>query len=62
MLVASLPRSTGQAAFEAANFLMDYLKTSAPFWKKEEPAEGGTGGWVDAKDSDAAAAKRWKLP
>lgn len=50
------------AAFEAAAFLMDYLKSSAPFWKKEEPAEGGTGGWVDAKDSDAAAAKRWKLP
>lgn len=46
-----------QAAFQAAEFLMDYLKTSAPFWKKEEGA-GGTG-WVEAHARDDAAAARW---
>jgi molybdopterin synthase catalytic subunit len=46
-----------QAAFEAAEFLMDYLKTSAPFWKQEESAQGK--GWVDAKAHDDAAAARW---
>ena len=48
-----------QAAFAAAEFLMDYLKTRAPFWKKEE-APDGTGSWVDARDSDDAALERWK--
>lgn len=47
-----------QAAFDAAAFLMDYLKTSAPFWKKEEGA-AGDGGWVEAKAGDDAAAGRW---
>ncbi len=46
-----------QAAFEAAEFLMDYLKTRAPFWKQVEYAEGAT--WVEAKQSDDAAADRW---
>ena len=46
------------AAFAAADFLMDYLKTSAPFWKKEERADGAFT-WVEAKTSDDAAAKRW---
>ena len=46
-----------QAAFQAAEFLMDYLKTSAPFWKKEESA-GGTG-WVEANTRDDQAAARW---
>ena len=46
-----------QAAFEAAEFLMDYLKTRAPFWKREETAAGGD--WVDARDSDDTAAARW---
>ena len=48
-----------QAAFEAAEFLMDYLKTSAPFWKKEEPLQG-EGNWVNAKSTDDAAAIRWQ--
>ena len=48
-----------QAAFAAAEFLMDYLKTRAPFWKKEE-APDGTGSWVDARDSDDAALERWQ--
>ena len=47
-----------QAAFEAAEFLMDYLKTRAPFWKREHGAEGGR--WVDARDSDDSAARRWE--
>jgi molybdopterin synthase catalytic subunit len=46
-----------QAAFEAAEFLMDYLKTSAPFWKKEESVRGK--GWVEASAHDDAAAARW---
>ncbi|MEC9367597.1 MAG: molybdopterin synthase catalytic subunit MoaE [Pseudomonadota bacterium] len=46
------------AAFEAADFLMDFLKTRAPFWKKEE-GEGGTG-WVDARESDDRALTRWR--
>ncbi|OAF16233.1 molybdenum cofactor biosynthesis protein MoaE [Bradyrhizobium neotropicale] len=46
-----------QAAFEAAEFLMDYLKTSAPFWKKEESAAGT--GWVEAHARDDEAAARW---
>lgn len=49
-----------QAAFEAAAFLMDYLKTRAPFWKKEET--GGVGQWVDARESDDEAAARWQSP
>lgn len=48
-----------QAAFDAASFLMDYLKSRAPFWKKEHRADGGTGGWVEAKTSDDEAAARW---
>jgi len=45
------------AAFAAAEFLMDYLKTSAPFWKQVEKT-GGTA-WIDAKATDGAAAERW---
>ena len=44
-------------AFAAAEFLMDYLKTRAPFWKRVEHAAGGD--WVEAKSSDDAAADRW---
>jgi len=46
-----------QAAFDACNFVMDYLKTRAPFWKKEQTSDGPR--WVEGKDSDAAAAARW---
>jgi len=48
-----------QAAFEAAEFLMDYLKTRAPFWKKEADGEG-RGTWVDARESDQVARARWE--
>jgi molybdopterin synthase catalytic subunit len=47
-----------QAAFEAASFLMDYLKTRAPFWKKEE--RNGEAHWVDARESDDEAMKKWE--
>ena len=46
-------------AFEAASFLMDYLKTKAPFWKREHLSDGTTGGWVEAAAADDAAAERW---
>lgn len=49
-----------QAAFEAASFLMDYLKSRAPFWKKEHGADGTAGDWVDAKEADDEAAARWR--
>jgi molybdopterin synthase catalytic subunit len=54
-----------QDAFAAAEFLMDYLKTRAPFWKQIEYADGRSGRetiWVDAKQSDDALADRWSPP
>jgi molybdopterin synthase catalytic subunit len=47
-----------EAAFRAAEFLMDYLKTRAPFWKQEERGLEAT--WVEARESDASAAVRWR--
>ena len=47
-----------QDAFAAAEFLMDYLKTRAPFWKKETRSDGA-GEWVDAREADEAAESRW---
>ena len=49
-----------EAAFAAAEFLMDYLKTRAPFWKQEQRPDGAA--WVDAKEADDAAAERWDRP
>jgi molybdopterin synthase catalytic subunit len=49
-----------QAAFEAAEFLMDYLKTNAPFWKREESEKGTS--WIEARDHDDDAAARWTKP
>jgi len=46
-----------QAAFQAAEFLMDYLKTNAPFWKQEESVRGSS--WIEAQSHDDAAAARW---
>lgn len=56
VVTASLHR---QAAFEAASFLMDFLKTRAPFWKKEHVKGGIEGGWIEAKDADDEAADKW---
>jgi len=54
VVVASAHR---QAAFAACEFIMDFLKTEAPFWKKENTSEGER--WVDAKEIDEAAKNRW---
>ena len=48
------------AAFAACEFIMDYLKTQAPFWKKEQTAQGAR--WVEARASDDQAAERWSEP
>lgn len=56
MMVATAARHR-RAAFESADFLMDYLKSRAPFWKREITSEGAD--WVAAKDDDEAALKRW---
>jgi len=50
-----------QAAFDAASFLMDFLKSRAPFWKKEHRRDGSAGDWVAAKTADDDAAGRWRL-
>jgi molybdopterin synthase catalytic subunit len=56
VMVASAHRGD---AFEACEFIMDYLKTAAPFWKKEVTPEGAR--WVDARESDHASAARWSV-
>lgn len=48
-----------EAAFEACQFLMDWLKTKAPFWKLEEGSAGDNAKWVDARETDHKAAARW---
>ncbi len=48
------------AAFAGAEFLMDYLKTSAPFWKKEHPIDGPATEWVAARDEDDRALEKWR--
>ncbi|ENN85828.1 putative molybdopterin converting factor subunit [Rhizobium freirei PRF 81] len=57
LVIAAAPHR--QAAFDGANFVMDFLKTSAPFWKKEHGKDGAEGGWVSAKDADDAARAKW---
>ena len=59
MMVAVCSAHRAQA-FQGCEFLMDYLKTQAPFWKKELTPQGER--WVEARDSDDAAARRWGLP
>ncbi|WP_199699558.1 molybdenum cofactor biosynthesis protein MoaE [Notoacmeibacter ruber] len=60
IVLVAATSSHRQAAFDGANFLMDYLKTEAPFWKKEHLKDGSSGEWVSAKDSDDQARKRWE--
>ncbi|HLH11302.1 MAG TPA: molybdenum cofactor biosynthesis protein MoaE [Methylovirgula sp.] len=57
VLVATTSRHRGEA-FAAAEFLMDYLKTRAPFWKREH-TRAGLGEWVGAREEDAQAAEKW---
>lgn len=49
------------AAFQAADFLMDYMKTDAAFWKREYLVDGTVGEWVEAKDSDTHSQERWQI-
>ncbi len=58
IVLVVMASSHRQAAFEAAEFMMDYLKTRAPFWKKETGIDGA-GQWVDAREADDAALARW---
>jgi molybdopterin synthase catalytic subunit len=58
LVIATSPHR--RAAFEAAEYIMDYLKTRAPFWKKEHRRDGSVGEWVEAKDADDSAAERWE--
>jgi molybdopterin synthase catalytic subunit len=62
IVLVATASSHREAAFAAADFLMDFLKTRAPFWKQVEKTGGKTlvKTWVEAKQSDDAAAKRWK--
>jgi molybdopterin synthase catalytic subunit len=75
IVLVATASSHREAAFAAASFLMDYLKTRAPFWKQVESADDKTGGemtggdktggektWVEAKASDDTAAERWSAP
>ena len=58
VLVAAASRHR-KAAFAASEFVMDFLKTNAPFWKKEHRIDGTQGAWVDAREADDEALKRW---
>jgi molybdopterin synthase catalytic subunit len=58
IVLVAVAASHRSAAFQACEFLMDYLKTKAPFWKQEE--RNGTAQWVEAKYSDDKAAERWR--
>ena len=58
IVLVAIAASHRSAAFQACEFLMDYLKTKAPFWKQEE--RNGTVQWVEAKHSDTKAAERWR--
>ncbi len=60
IVLVAVTSSHRGSAFEACEFLMDYLKTQAPFWKKETTPDGAR--WVDARVSDDAAMARWQLP
>src|SRR5271156_3928710 len=59
VMVATASAHRG-AAFSAAEMLMDYLKTRAPFWKRARRADGTIESWVEAKDGDSASAARWE--
>ena len=62
-IVLALTASAHRAsAFAACDFLMDYLKTRAPFWKKQHRRDGTSDEWVAARKLDDAAAQRWVLP
>ena len=51
-----------QVAFEAASFLMDFMKTDAPFWKREHLLDGNKGNWIESKVADDHSRERWQKP
>ncbi len=57
LVIAASPHR--ETAFQAASFVMDFLKSKAPFWKKEHWKDGTSGAWVDAKEKDEDALARW---
>lgn len=59
IVVVIAASSHRQAAFEAAAFMMDFLKTRAPFWKREHLIDGTPGPWVDATEADETSTRRW---
>lgn len=59
IVLVAAASSHRRAAFEAADFLMDFLKTRAPFWKKQHRTDGTAGEWVEARDADDEATLRW---
>ncbi|RFC65528.1 molybdenum cofactor biosynthesis protein MoaE [Fulvimarina endophytica] len=58
VFVACSSRHRG-AAFEAASYIMDFMKTKAPFWKREHLKDGSVGGWVESKATDESAGDKW---
>lgn len=60
IVLVAVSSSHREAAFAACDYVMDFLKTRAPFWKKEHPADRSEGGWVEAKAHDDVRADRWK--
>lgn len=60
IVLVAAASSHRQAAFEAASFLMDFLKTRAPFWKREHLKDGTLGSWVEAAAADDEAEARWR--
>lgn len=60
IVLVAATASHRQSAFDGASFVMDFLKTDAPFWKKEHLAGGKAGDWVDARESDDRARIRWR--
>ena len=59
IVLVAVASSHRQAAFDACNFIMDYLKTQAPFWKKEHTTSGDY--WVSSRTSDTQAVQRWEI-
>lgn len=59
IVLVATASSHRDAAFASASFIMDFLKTRAPFWKREHLADGSLGPWVDAREADDAAASAW---
>ncbi|MCB1507572.1 MAG: molybdenum cofactor biosynthesis protein MoaE [Hyphomicrobiaceae bacterium] len=60
IVLVAATSSHRRAAFQSVDFIMDFLKTDAPFWKREHPADGTPGPWVEARAGDDADRARWQ--